>query len=43
VKDGKSMNRYLIKECGIQKYGETPRRISFMLWLKNYWVEERKL
>jgi hypothetical protein len=32
-----------MKECGIQKHGETPRRISFMLWLKNYWVEKRKV
>jgi len=43
VKHGESINRYVIKECGIQKHGETPRRISFMFWLKNYWVEERKV
>jgi hypothetical protein len=43
VKHGESINRYLIKECRIQKRGETPRRISFKLWLKNYWVEERKV
>jgi hypothetical protein len=41
VKRGESINRYLIKERGIQKHGETARRISFMFWLKNYWVKGR--
>jgi len=43
VRHGESINRYLIKEYGIHKHRKTPRIINFMLWLKNYWMEERKV